>query len=746
MRRYISAGTQCNTQTKHVPAPVLRKEFACKLPISNAVLQISAAGFYRVFLNGQELTKGYFAPYVSNPNHIVYYDEYDVVALLQEKNVVCVLLGNGFTNSLDSGVWGFESASYRAAPKVYMSLAADGREVLVTDETFEVYSSAITFDDYRLGESYDARRENKSILDLHCSAQKEGNAVCVSAPEGQYKKCEAQPVRAFERRRPVRVYPSEKGYVYDFGINDAGFCRLQIDGKEGQKITLRYGEFTQNGRLEVSNVAALYGKFSHLAHRDEYICKAGKQAWQPSFTYHGFRYVYVEGITAEQATEELLTYLVVHSDLPVRAKFSCNDAWLNKIQELSLRSSLACFHYFPTDCPQREKNGWTGDASLSCEQLLYNFDCVASLREWLHNVRKTQTAEGALPGIVPTDGWGYGNWSGPAWDSVIVELPYQIYRFTGDKGIIEENKRAIERYFSFLHAKRNEEGLISFGLGDWVEAGTVREDLYRTPVEVTGTLTCIALADKAEYLFLQVGDEHGAARINSFRKALTEKFRKKYVKEGFVSCRTQTAQAMALGLGMFAEDAERAYGNLLSLIREDGNTLRVGILGIKYLLDVLSDHGDCDLAVALVKGPNYPSYGYWLAHGMTTLNEAFVEFEEEKYPDELVRKDGRGQLISLNHHCWASVSAWFYKYLAGLRITRPAAAEIAPCFPRTLSGASAHFVNDGRSIAVEWRRENGEIFLSAESDGFEYSLRLPQGMRAELLRETGCRREYRIIG
>lgn len=203
-----------------------------------------------------------------------------------------------------------------------------------------------------------------------------------------------------------------------------------------------------------------------------YICKGeGEETYTPSFTYHGFQYVLVTGITPEQATSDLLTYVVMNSDLKERGGFTCSDPTVNTLQELTRRSDLANFYYFPTDCPQREKNGWTADAALSSEHLLLNLSPETSYREWMRNICKAMDDRGALPGIVPTGGWGFHWGNGPAWDNVLLYLPYFVYLYRGDKTILEESAASILRYLHYLTTRVNEEGLIKIGLGDWVSAG-----------------------------------------------------------------------------------------------------------------------------------------------------------------------------------------------------------------------------------------------------------------------------------
>ena len=535
-RTYISGTEKYCTRKRHIAAPLLRKKFTLqKQNITAAKIEISAVGLYRLFLNGKEITKGFFAPYISNPEQVVYYDEYDVRDLLKSQNIVCIILGNGFSNAMDCGIWDFENVAFRAAPKVYLALYIDGEQVLTTDETFEVIESPITFDDLRAGERYDARKEADDIFTKDC-IEGAGKPYVAKTPEGIYKKCEAQPVKAFETYGPVSITKSENGFLYDFGRNNAGVYKLRVNGKYGQKITLDFGELIKDGKIDFSNIAFAGRSRKNYVQHDEYICKEGSQEYMPSFTYHGYRYVYVKGITEEQAPN-LLEYIVLHSDIPRTGQFSCSSEMLNKIYQCTLASDLANFYYFPTDCPQREKNGWTGDVMLSAEQLLYTFDCTASMREWLYNVRMAQRPNGSLPGIVPTAGWGYDNgMNGPAWDGALIETTYQLNRFSGNKQIIQENFEAIRLYITFLKSKINANGLLQFGLGDWCEVGCYENP--STSNEVTDTLTAINLLNKTEKMFANIGDQERCNETKSFRTSLTGKFKEKYVVQGKVQCAT----------------------------------------------------------------------------------------------------------------------------------------------------------------------------------------------------------------
>ena len=723
MRQYIAATKEFNTCDNHVCAPLFKRTF--DYGAKTARLEISVVGLYRLWVNGKEITKGWLAPYFSNPNQVAYYDEYDLSALLKAKdNAIVVLLGNGFVNSNSHGGWDFDKASYRGAPKFYLGLYDGEKRVLTTDESWTAYDSPITFDDYRNGEWYDARRETA----LFTEGRK---PLLTDTPTGLYKKCESQPIKSFDELKAVKIVPSKNGYLYDFGRNDAGVCRLCIDGKSGQKITLWHGEVVNDGVLDMRNLMNLgHGETQkEYVQKDVYICKDGWQEYTPSFVYHGFRYVYVEGITAEQATQNLLTFVTFHNDTPVRGHFSCSNDTINKVQACAVQSALTNFHHFPTDCPHREKNGWTGDAVISAEYMYYNIEPTASFREWLVNIRGTQI-DGAFPGIVPTDTWGYAWGGGMGWDTVIVELPYQMYRFTGNKEYLEENVAAIEKYLPFIDTQLTGDGVIDYGLGEWVEIGGDNW-VRQTPTEVGNSLNYIDFMAKAAAIFNTVGKKDRAEYARKKRADMIAAFRKKYVQEGIVACKTQTAQTLALAYGVFtAAEEPLAYEQLKALIKRDNNRMKVGCFGLKNLFDVLSAHGDTALAVELIAEPTYPSYGYCVEKcGFTTIPEGFQEYEDTA--ERLCRKDGNDFIVSLNHHFLGTVSAWFYKALAGLNVLSANEVRIAPKFSCGLSWAAADFENGGKKIAVRWERRGDVTALTVENDGFSVTLDIGEIVKTE---------------
>lgn len=731
---FICANEIFNARYRHMPAPLFKKVFDWKGDKSKASLEIAVCGIYRVFLNGKELTKGYFAPYLANPDQVVYFDEYFIGKYLNdEKNVLCVLLGNGFQNSIDCGIWDFESASFRSAPKFSLCVYSGKKEVFASDESFLWTNSPILFDDLRCGEIYDA---NFDMDVLTANTKGYQSAKLAANPKGRLKKTQAESIRAFETIKPIKIFKNDKGYVYDFGVNTAGTFTLNIEAKKGQKIDFYCAEALRDGDILIETISFIdRWDQNYVQQHVCYTCKEGKQSYSPSFTYFGFRYIRVEGLTAEQATHELLQATVLHSDIKKSGSFKTDSEIVNKIQDCVMRSNYSNLFYFPTDCPHREKNGWTDDAALSAEQMCYNLNVYDSLREWLYNIRLSQKGSGVLPGIIPTTGWGYEWGNGPISDAVIVELPYQLYRFGGKKEILEENLPAIEKYIEYAKTKENADGLFAYGIGDWCEAGSYNEGSMSAPVEVCDSLTVLQILSTAIKIYEILGKNDLIKETEKLQEKIKDNFRRKHCAEkGWISGKSQTGQAMGITLGIFGKEEERlAYDNLISLIHESGDVMKAGVAGVKYLFDLLAKKGDVDLALELITTEKWPSYGNLVRLGASTLWEMFQHVDNlEDYKPY----DCDGMARSLNHHFWGSVSAWFYRELAGINLIDYNRVEISPKIPEKLLFAEGSVETPAGKISVSWRKEGDKLLLKIDNDGFfgtikinGYSLQTNESLR-----------------
>ena len=742
-KKFIFAGPEYSEYDKFVPAPYFRKTFYPGNPDGDYALTVTGLGFYRVWINGTEITKGLLAPYISNPDDAVYFDRYDLspYIIINEKNVVGFLLGNGMQNAPGGQIWDFDIARHRGAPRLAFALEFYGQRI-EADESVKTARSPLYFDDLRAGARYDARKEipGWNLPGFDDSAWQ--NALPCESPRGEARLCEAEPIRPTGRiLRPVCVVPAkgiapyithpktpviidpdgaptaEGGLLFDFGENNTGVPRLRIHGRPGQKISLQFAEVARDGVIDYSNIN--FYPDGH-AQRDVYVCKGGEECWQPCFTYHGFRFCLVSGV--EEGQDFSLEYVVCTSDIPSAASFRCSDDTANRLYEMAERSDRSNFWYFPTDCPHREKNGWTGDAQLSAEHMLLTMKCGVSLREWMRNIRAQQRNDGLISGIVPTAaGWGVD--LGPSWDSVLSALPYYTYIYTGDKTILEENADAILAYLHYASGRQKPDGLVEYGLGDWCPVGG--NSKIKASREFTNSLSLMVMAEQASFIFdiLNMAAEKDYA--DALYRELRDGLRAKYIDEsGTVAdggC--QTSQAMAIFYGLFkAGKLKQAKKNLVESIHKNGDFLDVGILGARTLFRVQADADEADLAYKMITRREYPSYGRFIDAGLTTLPECF----EIGFPD--------AEAGSYNHHMFGDIKAWFISCVAGItpnpERSDPDHMLIRPNFISSLDFAEAHYDAPAGRIFVRWERKDGRVeLLVRAADGITAEVVLPDGAR-----------------
>ncbi len=749
--KFVAATKEFSTFEKTINAPVFRREFKLD-KVKAAELTICGLGIYELFVNGQRITRGYLSPYLYNPDDILYYDSYDIAPYLTEgANVIGVWLGNGMNDSFGGQVWEFETARWRSAPKLALTLEAEleSGEKLEFDSTdgFKCTESPIYCDDIRVGEFYDARLElgDWTLPGYDDSAWRD--TISAETPRGECRLCDVDPILPTHELKPISVTPGNialdftgthgmlknlpeeilngfgegedncGGFIYDFGVNAAGLCRLHIkNARPGQKIVMQFGELVNNGGLDLRGMTFLPHRYNH---RDIYICKGGDETYMPRFTYHGFRYCLVTGIDEAQAVPELLTYVVMNTSLKDRSHFRCSDEMANKLWDAAIVSDLANFYHFPTDCPHREKNGWTGDAALSAEQMVMALTPERNWREWMHNIEKSMNDAVAIPGIIPTSGWGFAWGNGPAWDVVLVNLPYYAWLYRGDLTIARENATPIFRYINYITTRADEKGLIHIGLGDWCP--TARHGRVAAPLEFTDTVVCIDFCTKAAKLFDALGMKPQKAFAESVKNDLLTAARKYLIDKNTLTAlgRCQTTQAMAIYYDIFTDgEKQLAFARLIELIEKNNGSFDCGILGLRVIFHVLSQFGRTDLAYRMITKTDFPSYGYQIAKGATSIWEDF--------------RLGEDSPNSRNHHFFCDFISWFMKNLVGINVNpyenNAAEIRLAPKFIDALDNASGDHDSICGKVSVSWTREGEDIL---------YTFDIPAGMKAEIVLEPG---------
>ena len=711
-KKFVSATREYATLEKNVAAPCLRRTFIYEERPKTARICVCGLGFYRIFINGTEITKSYLAPYIVNPDQVLPYDTYDLTDyMVLGENTLAFMLGNGMQNCFGGFIWDFDLAMYRSAPKLAFLMEVELSDKTLTyeaDDNLLCFPSPLYFDDLRMGVKYDARCEipdwNLPGADLsHASP-----AIPASTPVGETMEIDCHPIVVTREISAVSIWKEGDAYIYDFGENCSGLTKLSISGTYGQKVVIDHGEWVRDGSFTQSNITfrnpASVGK-PQYTQRTEYILKgAGREEFTPCFTYYGFRYAKVTGITEEQATKDLLTYQVMNTSLLERGFFESSSQSLNTLYAMTKRATLANFFHFPTDCPHREKNGWTADAALSAEHTLLNYDAEDNYLMWLRCITRAMNHEGALPGIVPTAGWGFRWGNGPAWDSVMIYLPYFMATMRDDLRGAREVSGSILRYFHYLSSRMDENGLLAIGLGDWCIPDRSRQ----CPLIFTDSVITYDLARKAEYLYERLNMPIEKAYASAFADKIYAAIRKHLLVDAnemrFLGD-SQTPQAMAIfyGLCESEEEKRRAFNLLLEYIKKEKGHMFCGVLGGRVIFRVLCDFGYQDLAYDMIVRPDPPSYGFMIEQGYTALSEDICP-----------------RANSFNHHFWGDIAAVMMEYFVGIRLnpTRFNLHEvnILPSFPSQLDYAKASHKTPYGTIGVSWERREESIIMTLNAD------------------------------
>ena len=557
--KWIGAPTALsNYAVEPSPAPMLRTKFFLSDDVAQGRVYICGLGYHELYVNGNKAIDSLLAPGVSQYDKHVLYETIDVTNMLHKgENVIGVILGNGFYNCYTLDSWSFRYATWRGFPRLWMEghfLLNNGEETTeASDAHWKVASGPILTDGLRNGEKYDSRL-NRPGWALPEYDDKDFKPVSILRPPGGLRISQQHPpIREIQVLTAKSVYETEADvWIYDFGQNLSGFISIEAPGFRDAHIKFRYSErIDEKGNIDTRKISEHIksGEFQ----TDHYImCGDDLETWEPRFTYHGFRYVEITGYPGKHNVSNFKAK-VVHTDIKTRGEFVCSNDTINKIQDAVLRSTLTNYHGIPTDCPHREKNGWTGDAHLSAEQVLLNFDPKTAYRKWMGDFSDAQHPDGQLPGIVPTGGAGYRWGNGPAWDSAIALIPWYQYQYTGDKKILTDNFANIKRYVDFLK-NMEDDGIVEYGLGDWCHPDGKQN--ARCPVVVTDTAfyhTCASIASK---IATTLKEEKDANHYSELASRIRSSFRREFVslKNRTVYSGCQTTLACALYNDMINPD------------------------------------------------------------------------------------------------------------------------------------------------------------------------------------------------
>lgn len=690
------------------PAPLFRKQFTAEKEIKNARLYVAAAGYYELFLNGHRVGENYLDPGYTHFDKRILYVTHDVTSDLKKgDNALAAVLGNGWYNEQSVAVWNFHEARWRDRPRMLCELrityADNSEETIVTDDSWKTSTGAYTYNNLYSGDQYDARLEEEGWKTASFDDSQWNSATLTSSPAPLLAAQQMPGIHIVDEIQPTNIKAfSDTLYVYSFPENISGLCRLKVKGEAGTRITLKHGELLkEDGRLEQGNINVYYKpvKPGEVFQMDVYTLKGGEEEiFMPSFAYHGFQYVEVESSRPIQMGEGNLTALFMHTDVAPVGNFSCSNPLLNKIWNATMQAYRSNLHSIPTDCPQREKNGWTADAHVSIDLGLLGFDGITLYEKWMNDFIDNQTEAGDISGIIPSSGWGYGKWIGPVWDAAMFIIPDALYKYYNDTQAIERLYPTMEKYLDYLKTQE-ENGMLTYGLGDWVYWKATTPNNYTSTayyyLDYTLMAKFAALLGKDATPYQKKAEELKNLINDNFFNEET----------GVYANGTQTAQALALYLHLAPSGKRQLVADKLhEIVAANDYFLDFGLIGSKTVPAMLTKYGYVEDVMKMVTKTDAPSWGYWVeTMGYTTLPETWTlspEFRD----------------ASLNHVFMGDISAWMMNYLAGIQYDEDKPGfthiNIEPHFVEGLDWAHGEYHSVKGIIRSEWKREGERYGLS----------------------------------
>lgn len=676
-------------------APYFRRVFSLPEKSGNARILICGVGFYELYLNGKKVGDHVLDPAVTNYTKRLRYVAYDVTELLHPgENVVGAVLGNGWYNAPQ-----FIFPNY---PRMLLQLELDGKPYLWTDSSWKVTSSGpLVSGGVRNGETYDARLELDGWLTPEYDDCGWLNCGIVAGPGGKLEEQTMPPCKVMQIL-PVKKSWTLKGTgdtVCDFGQNFAGWVKITVSGARGAEVVLHYGErLAENGDVDQERIAIFTkGEFQ----TDHYILRGnGDEVWAPRFNYHGFQYVKIS--MPETVTLKHVEGCVVHSAFESAGSFECSEPVLNRMQHCFRWSFISNFVGIPTDCPHREKCGWSGDAFWIGEAGLYNYGAAENYAQWLRCFQDDQLPNGCIHGVIPPLPVDNFTWeSGPLWESACLFVPWYIYLYTGNLTPLKENYETVKRYLAYC-SSRAEGYILDFGLGDWCHPKREHVHPWRqkdSPEMAPRALLCTAVYYADCELFAKVshllGYEDDASYYRSLAENIRTAFNARFHKgNGVYANGCQVAQACPLYYGLVAEENRASAARMLAeTVKANDFKIDFGMPGSKYVLRMLAEYGYADYAMKMLCQPEFPGYACRVANGETTLWEQWDGTE------------------SLNHPSFGDFSAFFYQYWGGIapdpEVPGFRHVIIHPRFPEALDWVKTSHKSPFGEIRSEWKR-NGE--------------------------------------
>jgi len=717
------------------PSPMLRRAFEVKKNIAQARLYVSAQGLYEMQINGKRVGNQYFTPGWTAYDFRYQYQTYDVAEWLKTgRNAIGATLGDGWFrgNLAFHGNRNSYGTHVALLAQLVITYKDGTQQVVASDEGWKAATGPILSSDIYNGETYDARLERAAWSEATYDDKDWSGVSVIDPPKAKLVSPAGPPVRAIEEIKPIKVIKTPGGdTVLDMGQNMVGWVRMQVNAPAGTTITLRHAEVLDNrGNFYTANLRAAKAT-------DQYTAKGGGlEVFEPHFTFHGFRYVAVNGWPGELSLDAF-TGVVVHSAIDPSGTFETSNPMLNQLQHNIIWGQKGNFLDVPTDCPQRdERLGWTGDAQVFARTACFNHDSAAFYTKWLKDVALDQQDDGAVPFVIPnvlSHTTRKGESASAGWADVATVMPWTVYLSYGDRRILEQQYPSMKAWVEYMRKQAGDRYIWSngFSFGDWLAFATTRSDYpgATTDKDLIQTAYFARSTDLLRRTAEVLGNTTDATEYGELLDRIHAAFQKEFVTpNGRLASNTQTAYALALAFDLLPEsERKQAAERLAADVRQFGH-LTTGFLGTPVLCKALSDYGYYDEAYMLLNRTEYPSWLYPITKGATTIWE---RWDGEK-PDGSFQDAG---MNSFNHYAYGAIGEWMYRVIAGIEIDRsqPGYKHVLiqphPGGGLTSTKASVHSMY-GR-VASSWEVKGGTMTMSVEIPAnTTASVRLP-GARLE---------------
>lgn len=690
------------------PCQYFRNEFSTSKKISSARVYVTSLGLYQLFLNGEKVSPDLFTPGWTSYNKRLQYQTYDVTSLIGKQNAIGAILGDGWYRGQIG--WAHPNNYYGKKLALLFQLEikyTDGTsETFVSDKNWKVSTGPILESSIYHGEAYDARLEMDGWSNTGFNDKNWQDVGLIEHSKDILVASQSNPVQGVKEIRPISLITTPKGEtVLDMGQNMTGWVRMKIKGNKGDKITLAFGEvLDKDGNFYRENLRRAKAT-------DTYILKgAEEETFEPHFTFHGFRYVKLEGYPSSPNLDDF-TGVVIHSAMQPTGTFSCSDSLINQLQHNIQWGQRGNFLDIPTDCPQRdERLGWTGDAQVFSMTAAYNFNVASFFIKWMKDVAVDQLPDGRIPHVIPDVLEGEGG--STAWADVSVIVPWTVYQVYGDKRILKEQYESMKGWVKYMKSNAGDNFLWTNGshFGDWLAFATTNSDYPGATTEkdlIATAYYCYSTKLLSKIAGI-IGKKEDADKYKALNKKIKEAFISEYVTpNGRLVSHTQTAYALALSFDLLPDNLkEKAAGYLASDVKKFGH-LTTGFVGTPLLCNTLSSTGHDDLAFMLLTRKQYPSWLYPVTQGATTIWERW----DGKKPDGTFQNVG---MNSFNHYAYGAIGEWLYSHVAGINIDpkNPGYKHIvlSPHTGGGLTNVNAEFISMYGKIKSAWMLD-GQDFV-----------------------------------